>query len=76
MLHEAQEERQVIGGHALFVEREKEGAFLGMDQIIGVLDALGDALVGEQRAQIVAGNECGQIVVGDFGIDGHAASAS
>ena len=44
MLHEAEEERQVGGRHALLVERQYVLALLGDEEIIGVLDPLGDAL--------------------------------
>jgi hypothetical protein len=56
---------------ALLVEGEKIRALLGVDQIVGVLHALGDALVGQERAQPVAGHETGQLVIGDLGVDGH-----
>ena len=72
MLHQAEEEREVARGHPLLVERQEEGALLGVHEVVGVLDALGNALVGEQRAEIVAGDEFGQLVVGHFRIDRHA----
>ena len=74
MLHQAEEERQIGRRHPLLVEGQEERALLGVHQIVGVLDALGDALVGQQRAQIVAGDELSQIVVGDFGVNRHDGS--
>ena len=48
MVHQAEKERQVVRLDALLVEGQDEGAARGMQQEIGVLRALGDALVGEQ----------------------------
>ena len=53
----AEEERQVACGDALLVERQDEIAGAGVDQEIGILDALGDALVGQQLAEVVAGEK-------------------
>ena len=44
MIHQSDEERQVICLDALFVERQDEPATLGMEDEIGVLDALRDPL--------------------------------
>ena len=74
MLHQPEEERQVAFGDALFVERENEIAGAGVHQKIGILDALGDALVGEQFADVVAGEKAGEIFRRDVGIDRHEAS--
>ena len=43
MLHQAEEERQVLGADALLVEGQDEAAALGPQQEVGVLDALCDA---------------------------------
>ena len=61
VLHQAEKERQVVGGDALLVERQDEIAAAGVDQEVGVLDALGDALVGQQLAEIVAGEEAREV---------------
>ena len=53
MGHQAEEERQVASGDALFIQRQDERAGRGMQQEIGILDALGDALVGQQFADVV-----------------------
>ena len=71
MLHEAEEERQVGGRHPLLVEGEDEIALAGVDQEIGVLDPLGDALVGEQLADVVAGQEGLELLRRNVGIDRH-----
>ena len=73
MLYQPEEERQVPGIDPLLVEREDVGAALGQQQIVGVLDPLGDALAGERRADVVLRDERGKLVVGDFGVDGHRA---
>src|SRR3546814_7982322 len=44
MLHQAQEIRQVLRRDALFVERQDEVAPDGLQQEVGVLHPLGDAL--------------------------------
>ena len=54
MRHQRQEIRQVVRRHALLIKREDVGALAGVHQKIGILDALGDALVGEQFADVVA----------------------
>jgi hypothetical protein len=54
VLHQRQEKRYVAGRDAFFVERQDEIGVAGVDEKIGVLDALGDALVGLQLPQIVA----------------------
>ena len=45
-----------------------------MQQEVGVFDALGDALVGEQFADVVTGQEFRKLVGGDVGIDRHVMS--
>ena len=71
VLHQPEVERQVAGLDALFVEREDERAPRRVHDVVGVLDALGDALEGQQLAQAIAGDEARQLLVADFGVDGH-----
>ena len=52
MLQKAQEKRQILGAHALFVEREDVRAALGVQVIVGILDALGDALEAQRLARL------------------------
>ena len=47
MRHQPKKERQVAFGDALFIQGQDEIARSGMQQEIGILDALGDALVGQ-----------------------------
>jgi hypothetical protein len=42
-----------------------------VDDVVGVLHALGDSFEGQQIAQSVAGDEGRKLVVADFGVDGH-----
>ena len=65
-----------LGGHAPLVEREDEIAAAGVDQEVRVLDAFGDALVGEQFADVVAGEKGRELFRRDVGVDGHAYSAA
>ena len=44
MLHQREEIRQVLAPHPLLVKRENVASALGVDEIVRVLDALGDAL--------------------------------
>ena len=71
MRHQRQEVRQVVHRHALFIEREDERALAGMQQEVGILDALGDALVGEQLADVVACQELREVFGGDVGVNRH-----
>ncbi len=71
MRHQGKEERQVALGDALFIQRQDEVAGRGMQQEIGILDALGDALVGQQFAEIVMPQEFRKLVGGDVGVNRH-----
>src|SRR5262249_47632371 len=71
MLHQAEEERQVLGGDALLVEREDEVAAAGVDQEVRVLDPFGDGFVGEHLPDLVAGEKGGEVLGGYIGVDGH-----
>jgi hypothetical protein len=73
VLHQRQEEWYVARRHALFVQRQNVVTGAGVDEKIGILHALGDALVGQEFAQVVAGQELAQVFGGDVGVDGHAA---
>ena len=53
MLHQPQKEGQVLRRDPLFIEGEDEGAPVGLEIEIGVLDPLGDALEGQGLADIV-----------------------
>ena len=48
MLHQAEEERQILRVDALLVERQDVLAARRGQQVVGVLDALGDALEGDR----------------------------
>ncbi len=71
VLHQAEKERQVLGGHPLLVEREDEVAAAGVDEKVRVLDPFRDALVGEQLADIVAGEKGSKILRRYVRVDGH-----
>ncbi len=47
-----------------------------MDEKVRILDAFGDALVGKQLAEVIVGEERGEILGCDVGIDGHRYSAA
>ncbi len=71
MRHQAEEERQIALRDALLIERQEERALGGVQQEVGVLDALGDALVGEQFADVVSAEEVRKLVGGNVGVDRH-----
>src|SRR3546814_9073484 len=60
---------------ALFIEGQNEAAAGGFQKEIAVLDALGDALARYDRADIVAGDERGELVGIDVRVDGHQTAA-
>ena len=74
VLHQAEEERQVLSRHALLVERENEIAAAGMDEKIRVLDPFRDALVGEQLTDVVIGEKGRKLLRHHVGIDRHVPS--
>ena len=63
VLDQAEEEGQVGFGDALLVEREDVGAAPGQQDVVRVLDPFGDALEGEDRADVVVRDERGKLVV-------------
>jgi hypothetical protein len=72
-LSASQEIRQVLRLHPALVDREDVAAVLRLQQEVGVLHALGDALERQRRPQVVAFQEGREFLVGDVGIDGHGA---
>src|SRR5678816_2492246 len=75
MFHQTQKEGQVLGCHPLFVQGQEEGAAVGLQIEIGILDAFGDALEGERFADVVLLEQAFQIFKTDVGIDGHSDQA-
>src|SRR3984893_16861556 len=71
MRHQAEKERQVAFRDALFIQRQDEMAGGGVQQEVGILDALGDALVGQQLADVVMGQKSRQLLGGDVGVNRH-----
>src|SRR5262249_25622855 len=71
MRHQRQEVRQIALRHALLIEREDVGALRRVHQEVGILDALGDALVGEQFADVVTSKEFRKLFGCDVGVNRH-----
>ena len=71
MLHQAEKEGQIVPVHPFFVKRQDEGSATGAKQEVGVFDPLGDALIAQELAEIVIGQEVGEFRLGNVGIDGH-----
>ncbi len=76
MRHQPEKERQVASFDALLIQRENEMAGAGVQQEVGILDALGDALVGQQFADVVTAQKRREFVGGDVGIDRHGTYAA
>jgi hypothetical protein len=72
--HQAEKERQVAFGDPLFIQRQDEIARTCVQQEIGILDALGDALVGQEFADLVLAQEFPKLIGGDVGVNRHVAS--
>ena len=60
MIEQRHEIGQVAGRDALFVQRQDETAFGGVDEIVRILHAFGDALGGDELAHIELREEVGQ----------------
>jgi hypothetical protein len=71
MRHQVKKERQVAFGDALLVQRQDEVSGRGVQQEVGILDALGDALVGQQFTDVVMLQEFRKLVGGDVGVNRH-----
>jgi hypothetical protein len=74
MLEQAEEEGQLRLVHPLLIEGEDVEAPLRVQEVIGVFDALGDALERQHAADVVAGDESVEFFFAHFGIDGHVGS--
>ena len=71
MLHQRQKERQILGRDTFLVKRENEIAAAGMNEKIRILDALGNALIGEQLPDVVTGEKGSKVFRHHVGVDGH-----
>ena len=71
MFHQVKEEGQVAFVHPLFEKGEDVAAGFCAEQEVGVLNALRDALEGQDLAKIVVGQKGRQIIVADVGVNGH-----
>jgi len=71
VLHQRNEEGQILRRDALFVEGQDEIATLGRHEEIRVLDHLGNALAGQHLSEVIEGDKSSELVIGNIGIDGH-----
>jgi hypothetical protein len=69
--HQTQIEGQIVRPHAPFVDGQDEPPALRLQQEVGVLDSLGDALEDKWGAQIEVGQEAREILFGNVCVDGH-----
>ena len=71
MRHQREKKRQVALGDALLIQRQDEIAGRAVQQEVGILHALGDALVGQEFAEIVGFEEFRELFGGDVGVNRH-----
>src|SRR5258706_8374785 len=76
MGHQPEKKRQVAFRDPLLVQGEDEISGRGVQQEVGILHALGDALVGQQFADVVSDEEFRKLVGGDVGVDRHGIYAA
>ena len=72
VLHQAEKEGKILYRDPLFIQRENMRTGFGADEVVGVLDALGDTLERQGFPKVISGDELVQVIVGDFRIDRHA----
>src|SRR5258708_15493211 len=75
MIHEAEKERQVLRIDSLLIERQEVLSAVRGQQVVGILDAFGNALEGVGLADVVFGEEGFEFGVADFGVDRHQATS-
>ncbi len=71
MRHQAEKEWQIALGDALLIQGQDERSGRGVQQEVGIFHALGDALVGQQSADVVMAQKLRKLVGGDVGINRH-----
>lgn len=71
MRHQAEKERQIAFRDALLIQGEDEISGRGVQQEVGILDALGNALVGQHFPDVVLVQKFRKLVGGDVGVDRH-----
>src|ERR1700676_491783 len=71
MRHQGEKVREIACRDALFIQRQDEVSRSGVQQEVGILDALGDALVGQQSADVVMAQEFRKLLGGDVGVNRH-----
>jgi len=71
MVQQAKEEWQIVRINPFFVDRQDVAAPVRLQQIIGVLNPLGNALQARGRADVVLGDEARQVFVINFRINRH-----
>ena len=74
MLHQPDEERQILGFHALFIKGEDILALGRVHEEIGILDPLRDPLERNHLADFIKREEVAQRFVRDLGVDRHVLS--
>ena len=76
MLHQTKKKRQIVFLYEFFIEGQDERIFIGANEIVGVLDTLGDAFVAMQFSHIILGQKAAQIFIGNLRIDSQIISPS
>ncbi len=76
MVEQREKIGQVVRRDSLLVERQEEAPLGGVDHVVAVLDALGDALERGRLAMIEARQEVGKRFRRDLRVDRHQAASS
>ena len=71
MFHQVQEERQVGFRDPLLIKREDEAAGAGVEIVVRIFDALGDAFAGQQFPKVIGRQKSDQLLIVDQRVDGH-----
>ena len=76
MLHQPEEKRQIPFFYKVLIKRQDELVIAGGNEIVGILNALGDAFVAMQLPDIIVGQKRAQIIIGNLRIDSQSNSPS
>jgi hypothetical protein len=72
MFHQPKKPGQLAGVHALFEQRQDVLGVRGPQEEIAILDALGDAVEGDQVTDGEIAEKPGDVGVGDSGVNGQS----
>src|SRR5579862_7036724 len=76
MFEKAQEKRQIVRAHTLFVQRKNEGGAIRLKKKIGILDTFGNTLETPGRAYVIGRQHGAEFIEADISMNGHGRSGS